>query len=102
MCLRKLAIVNDTLEVLGAPKEYQRLRNWIIRIIIGMIGYVFYDVASFIIYVSLFFFPNYVNIFGLTLQMFFSKYPINVIILDALISATIFGLVLCICTHLFL
>ncbi|EGI69756.1 Putative multidrug resistance-associated protein lethal(2)03659 [Acromyrmex echinatior] len=27
MCLHKLAIVNDTLEVLGAPKEYQRLHR---------------------------------------------------------------------------
>ena len=35
MCLRELAIVDDTLETLGMPKEYQKLRNWIIRIING-------------------------------------------------------------------
>ena len=95
MCLRKLTTVNDTLETLGAPKEYQRLRNWIIRIIIGMIGYVFYDAAFFMIYVFLLFFPKYVNnIFCATLQIFLIKYPIYVIILDVLISAAIFGLVL--------
>ncbi|EGI67237.1 hypothetical protein G5I_04167 [Acromyrmex echinatior] len=33
MCLRKLAIVDDTLEAVEAPKEYQRLRNWIIQML---------------------------------------------------------------------
>ncbi|XP_011646875.1 uncharacterized protein LOC105433313 [Pogonomyrmex barbatus] len=37
MCLHKLSIVDDTLEILGMPKEYQRLHNWIIRTIIGWI-----------------------------------------------------------------
>ena len=46
MCLRKLAIVDDSLEALGMPKEYQRLRNWIIRIIVGWIVYIFYQLAS--------------------------------------------------------
>ncbi|KYN17870.1 hypothetical protein ALC57_09752 [Trachymyrmex cornetzi] len=45
MCLRKLSEVDDTLEALGAPKEYQRLRNWIIRIIIGWIVYIFFYMA---------------------------------------------------------
>ncbi|KYN22071.1 hypothetical protein ALC57_05539 [Trachymyrmex cornetzi] len=40
-CLREFAIVDHTLEVLGTPKEYHRLRNWIIRIIIGWIAFVF-------------------------------------------------------------
>ncbi|KYN50246.1 hypothetical protein ALC62_06067, partial [Cyphomyrmex costatus] len=35
ICLHELSIVDDTLEALGAPKEYRVLRNWILRIIIG-------------------------------------------------------------------
>jgi len=35
MYLRELSIVDDTLEALGVPKEYQRLRKWIIRLMIG-------------------------------------------------------------------
>ncbi|KYQ49532.1 hypothetical protein ALC60_11397 [Trachymyrmex zeteki] len=42
MCLRELAITDETLEALGTPKEYQRLNNWIIRIIIGWIVYIFF------------------------------------------------------------
>ncbi|KYQ54451.1 hypothetical protein ALC60_14212 [Trachymyrmex zeteki] len=37
MCLRELAIIDETLEALGTPKEYQGLNNGIIRIIIGSI-----------------------------------------------------------------
>ncbi|KYN38162.1 hypothetical protein ALC56_07463, partial [Trachymyrmex septentrionalis] len=36
MCLREFVVVDDTLEALGAPKEYQMLRKWIIRIIIHL------------------------------------------------------------------
>ena len=99
MCLRKLAIVNDTLEALGALKEYQKLRNWIIRIIIGLIIRVFYNSA----YVFMFF--NYLNVIIFcrwTLIIFLLNYPIYVIILSSLISTAIFGLVLYMCTHLFL
>jgi len=103
MCLRELAIVNDTLEALGTLKEYQRLRNWIIRIIIGMIVYVFYNVASITIYGFVFYnFFNYVIFYHLTLRVFLMYYPIYVIILSSLISTAIFGLVLYMCTHLFL
>ncbi|XP_025991755.1 uncharacterized protein LOC105198451 [Solenopsis invicta] len=42
MCLHKLSTVDDTLEVLGTPKEYKRLRNWIIRIITGWIIWSFF------------------------------------------------------------
>ena len=45
MCLHEFAIIDDTLEALGAPKEYQRLENWIIRIIIRLIVYVFCQLA---------------------------------------------------------
>ncbi|KYQ54790.1 hypothetical protein ALC60_06392 [Trachymyrmex zeteki] len=34
-CLYELSIIDDSLDALGASKKYQRLRNWIIRIIIG-------------------------------------------------------------------
>ncbi|CAL1676351.1 unnamed protein product [Lasius platythorax] len=46
MCLRKLSIVDDTLEMLGTPKEYQRLYNWVIGVIIGWIALVFLLNAS--------------------------------------------------------
>ncbi|XP_072754251.1 uncharacterized protein [Anoplolepis gracilipes] len=46
MCLRKLSIVDDTLELLGTPKEYRRLYNWIIGIITGWIALVFLTNAS--------------------------------------------------------
>jgi len=107
MCLRKLAIVNDTLKTLGAPKEYQRLRNWIIRIIIGLIIWVFYDLAYAATFMLFYF--NYIStiltiliIFcRRTLIIFLINYPIYVIILTSLISKAIFGLVLYMYTHLF-
>ncbi|XP_067207059.1 putative gustatory receptor 28b [Linepithema humile] len=37
MCLRKLSIVDDTLKMLGIAKEYRRLYNLAIRLIIGWI-----------------------------------------------------------------
>ncbi|KYM76020.1 hypothetical protein ALC53_13505, partial [Atta colombica] len=46
VCLHELSIVDDTLKALGVPKKYQRLRNWIIRIIIGWIVYFLFDSAS--------------------------------------------------------
>lgn len=36
-CLRKLAIVDDSLEMLGTPKEYRQLYSWMIRMVIGWI-----------------------------------------------------------------
>ncbi|KYN22619.1 hypothetical protein ALC57_04984 [Trachymyrmex cornetzi] len=95
MCLRELAIVDHTLEALGTPKEYQMLRNWIIRLIIGWIVYIFFQLV-YIYFV--FSFINY-NI-GFTVfvywmhNTFLNIYPSTVIILSALISATILGLVL--------
>ncbi|KYM96889.1 hypothetical protein ALC62_12444, partial [Cyphomyrmex costatus] len=35
ICLHELSVVDDTLEALGAAKEYRVLRNWILRITIG-------------------------------------------------------------------
>lgn len=46
MCLHKLSIVDDTLEMLGTPKEYRRLYNWVIGIIVGWISLIFLINAS--------------------------------------------------------
>ncbi|KYQ50131.1 hypothetical protein ALC60_10787 [Trachymyrmex zeteki] len=43
MCLHELSIVDDTLEAFGTSKEYQRLRNWIIRMMIGWIVSIFFN-----------------------------------------------------------
>jgi len=96
-CLRKLAIVDDSLEALGAPKEYQRLRNWIIRIIVGWIVYIFYELA----YVNAVCWQYDITFWNIKLNTFLLDYPANVIILSALISAAILGLVLHMCIHLF-
>ncbi len=90
MCLRELAIVDDTLEALGEPKKYQRLRNWIIRIIIGWIAYIFYELVYWN-YIAFFVF-NYdiISWFLLVFRFgFLNYYPPNIIILNTLISAAI-------------
>ncbi|KYN22660.1 hypothetical protein ALC57_04937 [Trachymyrmex cornetzi] len=97
-CLRELAIVDHTLEVLGTPKEYQRIRNWIIRIIIGWIVYVFSQFTYYSVILSLiFYYHSYLNFTPFVNVMFIALldyYPTNVIALSALISAAILGLVL--------
>ncbi|KYN30155.1 hypothetical protein ALC57_00386 [Trachymyrmex cornetzi] len=97
MCLRELAIVDHTLEAFGTPKEYQRLRNSIIRIIIGWIVYVCYCITqeAFVYFVG-----NDTFSWGGILLLFVLYYPYNVVVLSALISAVILGLVLQICEHL--
>ena len=99
MCLHELSIVDDTLEALSAKKEYQWLRKWIIRIIIGWIVYIFCQLIYFT-----FIFVHYeiyeTIIWKLMLDTFLGDYASNIIILSTLISATILGLVLYICVHL--
>ncbi|KYM83673.1 hypothetical protein ALC53_05849, partial [Atta colombica] len=87
MCLHELSVIDDTLEALGAPKEYLRLRKWIIRIIIGWIAYIFCRVALGVYSMFLWFYIpiNFVNIY----QTFLIFYPEFVIILSSLIWATI-------------
>jgi len=96
MCLRELAIIDDTLETLGTPKEYQRLRKWIIRIIIGWIAYVFYQFTywNFLAFFVLNFDINFFSFFFVVRFEFLNDYPSNVIMLSALISAAVLGLVL--------
>ncbi|KYN15857.1 hypothetical protein ALC57_11938, partial [Trachymyrmex cornetzi] len=89
-CLRELAIVDHTLEALGTPKEYQRLRNWGIRIIIGWIVYICY----FVIYSSFSIFDDITIFPSMIFYLFLMYYPLNIVVLSALISATILGLVL--------
>ena len=91
MCLHELSLEDNTLEALGTPKEYQQLRNWIIRIIIGWIVFVFSKLLiithkwQFIINRPI----NYYNILEISL----TNYPIFVNILNFLIWGSILGLV---------
>ncbi|KYN30138.1 hypothetical protein ALC57_00400 [Trachymyrmex cornetzi] len=88
ICLRELAIVDHTLEAFGMPKEYQ----WTIRISIGLIVYV----CHFVTYSAfLYSFIYDVTIpWGWILNIFVLYYPHIVVVLSALISAAILGLVL--------
>ncbi|KYN28000.1 hypothetical protein ALC57_02577 [Trachymyrmex cornetzi] len=95
MCLRELAIVDNTLEALGTPKEYQKLYNWIILIIVGWIVYVFCQLA-FTYFVVFSYLPFDIICFvKLTYIVFLVNYPSNVIMLSALISAAILGCISC-------
>ncbi|KYN39567.1 hypothetical protein ALC56_06061 [Trachymyrmex septentrionalis] len=92
MCLHELSIVDDTLEVLGSPKEYQQLRNWIIRITIGWIVLVFSNLLT--VTLSWKIFSNLEHIYFVQIYHKFLLYhSIFVNILSALICGTIFGLV---------
>ena len=91
MCLRELAIVDDTLEALGAPKEYQRLRKWIIRIIIGYIIYMFYPFATIYV-IFIYEDQNNINFVSICLLYLFNCGKL-VHVLSALIWGTILGLV---------
>ncbi|KYN17947.1 hypothetical protein ALC57_09829 [Trachymyrmex cornetzi] len=86
MCLHELSVVDDTLEALDAPKEYQRLRNWIIRIITGWIVHIFFRMAILCgIFLLLYVPMNIVTIY----KEFMVLYPEFVISLSAVIWGTI-------------
>ena len=91
MCLHELSVVNDTLEVLGTPKKYQWLHNWIIRITIGWIVYIFFYTALSSYILSLDSDIHFVIIY----YIFLMNYPKFINILNALIWGIIFGLVYC-------
>jgi len=78
MCLYELSLMDDTIEAIGAPKKYQRLRKWIIRIIIGWIVFIFYTLAGNVLFLSEF------NI-NLVYKKFVLLYPSYVHILSTLI-----------------
>ncbi|KYM97241.1 hypothetical protein ALC62_12109 [Cyphomyrmex costatus] len=88
ICLHKLAVVNDTLEALNAPNEYQRLRNWIIRIIIGCIIYVCSNIAFTLCW--FYHFHAYVNV-EVIYKIVTSKYSTYVNISSAVICGTVLG-----------
>ncbi|KYQ49997.1 hypothetical protein ALC60_10873 [Trachymyrmex zeteki] len=89
MCLHELSIVDDTLEVLGVSKEYQQLRNWIIRVIIGWI--VFISITEAVEEIL-----NY-TVYELNITIICVKFVINipkyVNLLNALICGVIIGCV---------
>ncbi|KYM98566.1 hypothetical protein ALC62_10533 [Cyphomyrmex costatus] len=86
-CLNELSIVDDTLEALDVPKEYQRLHYWIIRIIIGFIVYIFADLTT--TFYMLYLYEIDIN-FTIIFTIFVNYYPVYVTILSALIWGTIF------------
>ncbi|KYM77784.1 hypothetical protein ALC53_11795 [Atta colombica] len=89
MCLQ-LSIVNDTLEAFSAPKEYQRLRKWIIRIIIGWIAYISFYLAIYRYWLFL----NMFDVYSVTFiyQIFLLGYPNFLNILSALIWGIILSI----------
>ncbi|KYQ53601.1 hypothetical protein ALC60_00356, partial [Trachymyrmex zeteki] len=87
MCLHELSLVDNIMEAVGAPKEYQRLRKWIIRIIILWIVYIFQNFAV-VIYYSWFVFDSN---FDRICENLVITYPNIVHVLSALIWGTIFG-----------
>ncbi|KYN00233.1 hypothetical protein ALC62_09028 [Cyphomyrmex costatus] len=92
ICLHALSTVDDTLEALGSPKEYQVLRNWIFQIIIGWNIYIFIDLVITIcnfIYLSSS--SEYSYIFKISYKAFILKYFKHVVNLNALIYGTIIG-----------
>ena len=89
MCLYELSLVDDTIEAIGAPKKYQRLRKWIIRIIIGWIVYTFYDLAGSYIW---FFSVSNLNV-QYYIKIIIRNYPNYITLLNVLILGTIIWLV---------
>ncbi|KYM76115.1 hypothetical protein ALC53_13600, partial [Atta colombica] len=86
MCLNELSIIDDTLEALGVSKKYQRLHNWIIRIIIGWIIYFYYGLAISIY--KVYFIKMYSK------ERFYLQFVNNFLIDVYILSALIFGIVL--------
>ncbi|KYN36094.1 hypothetical protein ALC56_09557 [Trachymyrmex septentrionalis] len=92
MCLHELSVIDDTLEALDVPKEYQRLRNFIIRIIITWIVCIFYYEASYLFmisYIQVFDRLDFIFIFDVLSYIFLIQYPTYINILSTLIWGTI-------------
>ncbi|KYN06946.1 hypothetical protein ALC62_02102, partial [Cyphomyrmex costatus] len=92
ICLRELSIVDDTLEALGSPKEYQMLSNWINRIMIGWIAITFTSLAI-TIYTFPIYYPSYssLSFFGKFFSVVIVTYSQNVIDLSSLICGIVLG-----------
>jgi len=91
MCLHELSLVDDTMEAVGSLKKYQRLRKWIIRIIIGYFVYVFCQFATHA-YLQFMFNENNMK-FVFIFKVYLLFYGNFVHISSALIWGTILGLV---------
>ncbi|KYN36537.1 hypothetical protein ALC56_09108 [Trachymyrmex septentrionalis] len=91
LCLHELSLVDDTMEAIGLPKKYQRLRKWIIRITIGYIVYMFYRFAAHVLQFK-FFYQTNIN-FDFICLMFSLYYPSFVHIACTVIWGTILGYV---------
>ncbi|KYQ60005.1 hypothetical protein ALC60_00976 [Trachymyrmex zeteki] len=89
MCLHELSLVDDVMEAVGAPKEYQRLRKRIIRITILWIVYIFQNFVEVIYFTSFVFDLDFDKICNICIL----SYPCFVHVLSALIWGTILGLV---------
>ncbi|KYM79083.1 hypothetical protein ALC53_10480, partial [Atta colombica] len=92
MCLHELSLVDDTIEAIGSPKKYERLRKWIIRIIIGHIAFVFCQLASCVYFQFIFHYVDYESFIN-TCRVFLYYYNDFVHIASALIWETILGYV---------
>ena len=91
MCLHELSLVDNTMEAVGSPKKYQRLRKWIIRIIIGYFVYMFCQFAVRVYLASIFSEKN-VN-FVFICKVYLLYYGEFVLASSALIWGIILGLV---------
>ncbi|KYQ49339.1 hypothetical protein ALC60_11593 [Trachymyrmex zeteki] len=81
MCLHELSLMNDILEAIGATKEYQRLRKWIIRITILWIVYIFQNFVMFMFTIWVF---DYDLDFDILFESFVTNYPNFVHVISAL------------------
>jgi len=94
MCLHELSIINDTLEALDAPKKYQWLHNSIIRIIIGLTIYIFYNFAiKFYDFGEIHHWKFYKNLTKGIYIIFFTSFPTFAINLNILLCGTVLELV---------
>ncbi|KYN01138.1 hypothetical protein ALC62_08057, partial [Cyphomyrmex costatus] len=89
ICLHELSIVDDTLEVLGAPKEYQI--NRIIRIINGFITFFFINFVEHYTILSYNILKNFEISFIRAFRLFALNYLECTIISNVLICGTILG-----------
>ncbi|KYN29416.1 hypothetical protein ALC57_01139 [Trachymyrmex cornetzi] len=87
MCLHELSLMDDTLEAVGLPKKYQRLRKWTIRITIGCFVYIMFLESIQPAYYSLHN-VNIIVIIYLVVDKFFTQF---VYVSSALIWGTFFG-----------
>ncbi|KYQ54678.1 hypothetical protein ALC60_06447 [Trachymyrmex zeteki] len=87
MCLHELSLVDDIMEAVGAPKEYQRSRKWIIRITILWIVYVFQSLVHLTYFNWFFLHLGFYEIYEICMM----NYPYFLHFLSALICGTILG-----------